>query len=174
MAGFGQLEPHARRVRPSGMRTGILPARSGAWHVLVALLCVAAATACGSVRASGQANAGAAGHASAGAASAGARLVIEVTSHPGARPRRWTLTCHPAGGTHPHARAACRVLEHAKNPFAPHDPNMMCPPPPSSPTATIRGTWFGHPVDATYTQNGCGLSRWRRMWPVFPSGNQAA
>ncbi|HEX7266616.1 MAG TPA: SSI family serine proteinase inhibitor [Streptosporangiaceae bacterium] len=120
------------------------------------------------MRASGQANVGAAGHASVGAGSAAARLVIEVTRHPGAKPQRWTLTCDPVGGTHPRARAACRVLEHAKNPFAPADPSMMCPPPPSSPTATIRGTWFGHPVDATYTQNGCGLSRWRRMWPVFP------
>ena len=151
------------------MTTGLLPARPGARYLLVALLCVAAATACGSVPASGQPNVGEAGHASAGAASsAAARLVIEVTSHPGANPRRWTLTCDPAGGTHPHAQTACHVLAHAKNPFAPHDPNMMCPPPPSSPTATIKGTWFGHPVDATYAKNGCGLSRWRRMWPVFP------
>jgi Subtilisin inhibitor-like len=150
------------------MTTGILPARSCAWYLLVALLCVSAATACGSVPASGQANVDAAGHASVGAASAAARLVIEVTRHPGAKPQRWTLTCDPAGGTHPHARAACRVLERAKNPFAPADPSMMCPPPPASPTATIRGTWFGHLVDATYTQNGCGLSRWRRMSPVFP------
>ena len=134
---------------------------------MIALLCAAAATACGSARASGQANAAAAGHASAGTAAA-ARLVIEITSHPGAKPQRWTLTCDPVGGTHPHAREACRVLERAKNPFAPADPSMMCPPPPSSPTATIKGTWFGHPVDATYTQNGCGLSRWRRMRPVFP------
>jgi hypothetical protein len=149
------------------MRTGSLPARPAAWYLLTALLCVAAATACGSVRASGNANAGAARHTPAGADPA-VRLVIEVTSHPGAKPQRWTLTCDPVGGTHPHARAACRVLEHAKNPFAPADPSMMCPPPPSSRTATIRGTWFGHPVDATYTQNGCGLSRWRRMSPVFP------
>ena len=150
------------------MRTGILPARSGARYVLIALLCAAAATACGSERASGQAHGGAAGHTTAGTDSAAVRLVIEIISHPGAKPQRWTLTCNPAGGTHPRAREACRVLEHAKNPFAPADPSMMCPPPPSSPTATIRGTWFGHPVDATYTQNGCGLSRWRRMSPVFP------
>jgi hypothetical protein len=135
--------------------------------LLIALLCAAAATACGSERASGQANAATAGHTTAGTGPA-ARLVIEITSHPGAKPQRWTLTCNPAGGTHPRARAACRVLEHAKNAFAPADPSMMCPPPPSSRTATIKGTWFGHPVDATYTQNGCGLSRWRRMWPVFP------
>jgi hypothetical protein len=150
------------------MRTGILPALSGARYVLIALLCAAAATACGSERASGQGPAAAGGHTSAGADSAAVRLVIEITSHPGAKPQRWTLTCNPVGGTHPHARTACRVLEHAKNPFAPADPSMMCPPPPSSPTATIKGTWFGHPVDATYAQNGCGLSRWRRMWPVFP------
>ena len=150
------------------MRTGIPPALSGARYVLIALLCAATATACGSERASGQGPAAAGGHTSAGADSAAVRLVIEVTSYPGAKPQRWTLRCDPVGGTHPDPRTACRVLEHAKNPFAPARPSMMCPPPPSSPTATIKGTWFGHPVDATYTQNGCGLSRWRRMRPVFP------
>src|SRR5262245_65460679 len=106
MAGFGQLEPHARRVRPSGMRTGILPARSGAWHVLVALLCVAAATACGSVRASGQANAGAAGHASAGAGPAAGPLGLEVTSHNGAEPPRASPHVLPARGDAPPAPRA--------------------------------------------------------------------
>jgi hypothetical protein len=150
------------------MRTGFLPPLPAARYLLTALLCVAAATACGSVRPSGQASADAAGHTPAGAGPAAARLVIEVSSHPGAKPQRWTLTCDPAGGTHPHAREACRVLEHATKPFAPTDPSMMCPPPPSSRTAIIKGTWFGHRVDATYTEDGCGLSRWRRMWPVFP------
>jgi hypothetical protein len=44
---------------------------------------------------------------------------------------------------------------------------MMCPAFPASRTATIRGTWFGHPVNATYTQNGCGLLRWHQIWQVF-------
>jgi hypothetical protein len=149
------------------MSTGILPAQSAARYLLIALLCAAAATACGSPRASSQATAGAAGHTSAGADSAAVRLVIEVTSHPGAKPERWTLRCDPVGGTHPHARAACRILGHMKNPFAPTRPNMMCPAAADSPSATIRGTWFGHPVDATYTQNGCGLLRWRQIWQVF-------
>ena len=150
-----------------GMRAGIPRARSAARYILVALLCAAAASACGSVRASGQPPAGAAGHTSAGADSAAVRLVIEVTS-PGAKPQRWTLRCDPVGGTHPHARAACNVLEHAKNPFAPVRPQMMCPATPASRTATITGTWFGHPVNATYTQTGCGLMRWRQVWQVFP------
>jgi hypothetical protein len=95
------------------------------------------------------------------------QLVIEVTSHPGAKPQHWTLRCDPVGGNHPDAGAACRVLEHTKNPFPPTRPNMMCPAAADSRTATIRGTWFGHPVNATYTQNGCGLLRWRRIWQVF-------
>jgi hypothetical protein len=149
------------------MRIGIFPARPAALYLLIALLCAAAATACGNVPASSQTPAGAAGHTSAGADSAAVRLVIEVTSHPGAKPQRWTLRCDPVGGTHPHARAACRALEHAKNPFAPTRPNMMCPAAADSRTATIKGTWLGHPVDATYTQNGCGLLRWRQIWQVF-------
>lgn len=149
------------------MSSGVLPAGPRAPYLLTMLLCLAAATGCGSVRTSSQANPDAATHIAAGATSA-ARLVIEVTGHPGARPQRWTLTCGPAGGTHPNPRAACRVLMHAKNPFAPAGPTMMCPPPPASPTATIRGIWFGHQVHATYTQNACGMSRWRRMWQAFP------
>jgi subtilisin inhibitor-like len=150
------------------MRTGILPAQSAARYILIALLCAAAASACGSVRASGQAPARAAGHTSAGTGAAAVRLVIAVTSHPGAKPQRWTLRCDPVGGTHPHARAACNVLKHAKNPFAPVRPNMMCPATPAARTATITGTWFGHPVNATYTQTGCGLPRWRQVRQVFP------
>ena len=160
--GCPQREPPAGRVRPTGMRAGKPAAR----YIVIVLLC-AAATACGSVRASAEAPTRAAGHALAGADSAAVRLVIEVTRHPGAKPQRWTLRCHPVGGTHPDAGAACRVLEHAKNPFAPIRPDMMCPASPASRTATIRGIWSGHPVNATYTQNGCGLLRWHRIWQVF-------
>jgi len=149
------------------MRTGILPARPAARYLLIALLCAADATACGSLRASGPAPDGPAGHASPGADYAAVRLVIEVTSHPGAKPQRWTLRCDPVGGTHPDARAACRALEHTKNPFTSTRPNMMCPAAADSRTATIRGTWFGHPVNATYTENGCELLRWHRIWQVF-------
>jgi hypothetical protein len=149
------------------MRTGILPARAVARYLLTGLLCVAAATACGSLRVSGQPNAGAAGPTPAGAGTAAVRLVIEVTSHPGAKPQRWTLRCDPVGGTHPDARAACRALEHMKTPFPPARPNMMCPAAADSRAAIIRGTWFGHPVNATYTHNACDLLRWHRIWQVF-------
>jgi hypothetical protein len=44
---------------------------------------------------------------------------------------------------------------------------MMCPAAADSRIATISGTWFGHPVNATYTQNGCDLLRWHRIWQVF-------
>jgi hypothetical protein len=34
-------------------------------------------------------------------------------------------------------------------------------------TATVKGTWFGHPVDATFIQSGCGLPRWTKISQIF-------
>jgi hypothetical protein len=33
--------------------------------------------------------------------------------------------------------------------------------------ATVTGTWFGHPVDATFIQSGCGLPRWTKISKIF-------
>jgi hypothetical protein len=94
-------------------------------------------------------------------------LVIKVTG-PGAPPRRWTLRCDPVGGTHPDAAKACRILLHAKNPFAPMPRGPMCPVNAiGARTATVTGTWFGHPVDATFIQSGCGLPRWTKISQIF-------
>jgi hypothetical protein len=94
-------------------------------------------------------------------------LVIKVTGAPGVPPRRWTLRCDPVGGTHPDAAKACRVLLHAKNPFAPLPRGATCPVNGIARTATIKGTWFGHPVDAIFIQNGCGSPRWANIRQIF-------
>lgn len=134
--------------------------------ILVAALCAALATACGTVPASGHAFAAGTRDRAAGSRPAAVSLVITVTGQPGA-PRRWTLRCDPAGGTHPEAPQACRALLHAKNPFAPLPRGMMCPATATGRTATVKGTWFGHPVNATFTQTGCGLPRWAKIGQIF-------
>ena len=34
-------------------------------------------------------------------------------------------------------------------------------------TANVKGTWFGHPVDATFIQSGCGMPRWTKLSQIF-------
>jgi hypothetical protein len=141
---------------------------AGARSILIAAVCAAAATACGTLHAPGPASAaGAAGQPAAGTRPAAVSLVIKVTGPPGAPPQRWTLRCDPVGGTHPEAAKACRVLLHAKNPFAPPPRGAMCPISAGARTATVKGTWFGHPVDAIFIQNGCGLPHWANIRQIF-------
>ena len=136
---------------------------AGRRYFLMAAVCAAAATACGTLHASSAASPAGA----AAARPAAVSLVIKVTG-PGAPPRRWTLRCDPVGGTHPDAAKACRVLLHAKNPFAPMPREPMCPANAiGARTATVTGAWFGHPVDATFIQSGCGLPRWTKISQIF-------
>jgi hypothetical protein len=141
---------------------------------LTATLCAVAAlaTACGSQTG-----------ASDGAAKPASSITITVLAAHGATPKRWTLTCDPAGGTHPSPQAACQTLAQAKSPFTPVPRGVMCPMIASGPqTATITGTWQGKHVSATYSRdNGCQTARWQALekilgqvnpgGPMIPAGN---
>ncbi|MEU1801772.1 SSI family serine proteinase inhibitor [Streptomyces sp. NPDC019937] len=82
---------------------------------------------------------------------------------------RYVLACHPTGGTHPRARAACRQLdeqtEWGRDPFAPVPPGAMCTGQYGGEAmATVRGRWAGRPVNARFTRtNGCEIARWNRF-----------
>lgn len=90
---------------------------------------------------------------------------LEITLHPGegAPSEEWSLSCEPAGGTHPDPDAACATLDGL-------DPSVMEPVPPDQmctqiyggpQAATISGTWNGQPVDASFSrENGCEIARW--------------
>jgi hypothetical protein len=86
---------------------------------------------------------------------------------------RFTLGCHPSGGTHPDPVNACTKLDQlasaGSNPFAAVPPNTMCSQISSGPaTAQITGSWAGHPVNATFNRtNGCQTSRWNNLLPVL-------
>ncbi|MFB7272775.1 SSI family serine proteinase inhibitor [Streptomyces sp. NPDC056244] len=90
----------------------------------------------------------------------------------------YKLTCGPAGGTHPRARAACdRLAELAgagQDPFAPVAAGAMCTMQHGGDaTARITGTWRGHRVDATFSRkNGCEIARWRTLEPVLPNAGR--
>ncbi|MGV9882482.1 SSI family serine proteinase inhibitor [Streptomyces sp. NPDC003006] len=102
------------------------------------------------------------------------RLTITVTDSGGDGEGTYELRCHPTGGTHPAAKAACARLDevtvYGTDPFAPVPAGAMCTRQYGGPaTAHIKGTWQGRPVDATYTRgDGCEISRWDRLAPVLP------
>jgi hypothetical protein len=143
---------------------------------LAATVCAVAAlaAACGS-------QAGASHGASA--AKPTSSLTISVLAAQGSTPKHWTLTCDPAGGTHPSPQTACRALAQAKSPFTPVPRGVMCPMIASGPqTATITGTWEGKHVSASYSRdNGCQTARWNSLekilghfnpgGPMIPAGN---
>jgi hypothetical protein len=85
----------------------------------------------------------------------------------------WRLTCDPAGGTHPDAKAACHALEAngaAALPPVPKD--KACTQIYGGPeTATVTGTWKGQQVMSRFARNdGCQISRWKLMAGLLPPG----
>jgi len=144
-----------------GMKRDLLRVRNGARYLLIAAICAAAATACGSKP-----------EPSSGAASAPAppkvSLDITVSTTPSAPSKHWTLKCDPAGGTHPDPAAACAVLLKAKDLFKPLPKGIMCPMiRVGTKTAVIEGTYFGKHVDTRLTPGGCELAKWNEVGQIF-------
>lgn len=89
----------------------------------------------------------------------------------------WTLTCDPAGGTHPDPAAACAALA-AKGatamPAVAED--MMCTQQYGGPqTAKITGTWKGEAVNASFSRkDGCEISRWEALKGLLPAATGGA
>lgn len=99
----------------------------------------------------------------------GTHLTITAMANADATAQSWTLTCDPAGGTHPNPEQACETLAAAKNPFAPVPADMACTEIWGGPqTATVTGTYRGQPVSASYNRtNGCEIARWDAIAPVL-------
>jgi hypothetical protein len=85
----------------------------------------------------------------------------------------WTLTCEPAGGTHPDPALACGVLG-ASGVKALPEPNagQACTEQYGGPQkARLTGTWRGKPVDAQLSlENGCQIARWEALLGLLPPG----
>jgi hypothetical protein len=100
-------------------------------------------------------------------------LTVSVKEKASAAAKTWQLTCGPADGDHPDARAACAALDKVKNqgkdPFAAPPQDQMCTQIYGGPqVATVKGTWQGKPVNATFTRkNGCEMKRWTDLAPVL-------
>jgi hypothetical protein len=103
---------------------------------------------------------------------------LTITSDDGnGKAETWTLTCDPAGGTHPDPAAACAALEaKGKTAMPPVPADAMCTQQFGGPqTAKITGTWKGEPVDASFARtNGCEISRWEALKGLLPTADGAA
>ncbi|WP_119726442.1 SSI family serine proteinase inhibitor [Thermomonospora amylolytica] len=96
-------------------------------------------------------------------------LTVEVRDRPGMPAVTWTLTCDPAGGTHPRPQAACQALAAADRPFEPVPEDAACTQiHGGDQTARVTGTWRGDRVDARFTRlNGCEIARWQKAAPLL-------
>jgi hypothetical protein len=83
-----------------------------------------------------------------------------------------TLTCEPAGGTHPSPEKACLALAGNIDALAPLPPDTICTQIYGGPEeAEIAGTFQGREVTATFSrQNGCEIDRWDRLAGVLQAG----
>ncbi|MFV2177099.1 SSI family serine proteinase inhibitor [Actinomadura sp. LOL_016] len=95
-------------------------------------------------------------------------LTIKVKASAEAPATTWTLTCDPAGGSHPKAAEACKALAQKQKPFEPATSKMCTKIYGGPATATVQGTWRNERIDATFSrEDGCQLHRWTEVAPLF-------
>ncbi|WP_052746003.1 SSI family serine proteinase inhibitor [Allosalinactinospora lopnorensis] len=90
--------------------------------------------------------------------SPGAALYLSVEWDGGGRgPAETTLTCHPSGGFHSRAEAACAALDRVDGRFGDlSSSGGVCTMEYRPTTATAKGRWFAEPVDYRETfDNPC-------------------
>jgi len=95
-------------------------------------------------------------------------IVVDATGE-GAT-QTFTLTCSPDGGDHPDPAAACAALAQAGvEAFAPTPRGVACTEQWGGPqVATVQGTVDGEQISARFDRtDGCQISRWDRLAPVF-------
>jgi hypothetical protein len=87
-----------------------------------------------------------------------------------AAPKRWTLRCDPAGGSHPRDAEACRKLDALKQPFKAPRKDLQCTQQYGGPQeATVTGTYLGNRVFARLTlTDGCQIARFKRLSFLVP------
>jgi hypothetical protein len=87
----------------------------------------------------------------------------------------WTLTCDPAGGTHPNPAAACAALAASgTEALAPKRKDVACTQVYGGPQrATVTGTWQGKPVRSSFSRtDGCEIRRWDLLRGLLPSAGR--
>ena len=100
-----------------------------------------------------------------------AELTVVVDATGEGATTTYALTCEPVGGDHPDAEAACAAIAAAGGAaaFAPTPMGVACTEQWGGPqTATVTGTVGGELVNADFNRtNGCEISRWEALAPLF-------
>ena len=80
-----------------------------------------------------------------------------------------SLTCDPAGGTHPRAARACAQLAAIDDPFGPLRTEQPCILVRAGPqVAVVRGSYRGKPVETRFDRSdSCETRRWDRVSTLF-------
>jgi hypothetical protein len=80
-----------------------------------------------------------------------------------------TLTCDPAGGTHPRPEEACAALAAHAEALDPVPPESVCTQIyGGDETATVTGVVRGQQVEASFDRtNGCEIARWEALAPLL-------
>lgn len=88
---------------------------------------------------------------------------------PGAAGESATLTCDPAGGTHPRPKEACAALDAHPEALDPVPQEAVCTQIyGGDQTATVTGAVRGQEVDASFNRrNGCEIARWEALAPLL-------
>ena len=142
--------------------------------LLLAALIALVAAGCGSESDDGG-SAGDGGDSGGGATTPTTELTVTFWSQGknGGPPWEATLTCDPAGGTHPDPEKACALLAADPDALEPVPPDVACTAIYGGPeVATIVGTIDGEKVNATFNRSGgCEIDRWDRMTTVLQGGD---
>jgi Subtilisin inhibitor-like len=80
-----------------------------------------------------------------------------------------SLTCDPAGGTHPNPARACAQLRASDDPFGPLRTEQPCILVRAGPqVAVVRGSYRGKPVETRFDRSdSCETRRWDRVAALF-------
>jgi len=80
-----------------------------------------------------------------------------------------SLTCAPAGGTHPDPEAACAALAANEHALSPAERDSLCTQIYGGPEiAEVSGVVRGREVDSQFNRtDGCEISRWDALDPLL-------
>jgi hypothetical protein len=100
-------------------------------------------------------------------------LTVTFRRARGAEPAEATLTCGPAGGTHPRPQEACAALAAGPDALRATPPDAVCTQIfGGEETATVAGVFRGQEIEATFSrENGCEISRWDALDPLLRLGS---
>ena len=96
-------------------------------------------------------------------------LLLELVTEQQGPAEQFTLTCDPAGGSHPDPAQACADLAREKQPFAPLTGGSCTEIYGGPATAVVSGIYRDQKVTLRLARtNGCEIAQWDRLGAFLP------